>query len=245
MLRMTDGPRHYDPISSVPLPTPEVCNSVCHGVVDELPYQHSPTPTLHPPASDADLVVVVPSLSPLPVGIPFTTLLPDQHSKYSELSANLAYMANISVPLGTSSAKEKRTTGIERRKKEKMTTKIKERHYKRVFEIPEASAGAFLSTLDWSGIKPATVVNQTQDGEDFYPFDPMPTSFAAGAKFGKTNNSLPPKHIPPPNSVCQEGFGNSGTSSSGKKLGLACLFCRERKIACGRPSGSKRDQTCK
>jgi len=30
-----------------------------------------------------------------------------------------------------------------------------------------------------------------------------------------------------------------------KKQALACLFCRERKIACGRPSAHSPDQTCK
>src|SRR5215471_12178129 len=30
-----------------------------------------------------------------------------------------------------------------------------------------------------------------------------------------------------------------------KKQALACLFCRERKIACGRPSLDNPDQTCK
>ncbi|KAJ8591807.1 hypothetical protein M405DRAFT_734410 [Rhizopogon salebrosus TDB-379] len=29
-----------------------------------------------------------------------------------------------------------------------------------------------------------------------------------------------------------------------KKQALACLFCRERKIACGRPSAHSPDQTC-
>ena len=30
-----------------------------------------------------------------------------------------------------------------------------------------------------------------------------------------------------------------------KKQALACLFCRERKIACGRPDADNEDQTCK
>jgi hypothetical protein len=30
-----------------------------------------------------------------------------------------------------------------------------------------------------------------------------------------------------------------------KKQALACLFCRERKIACGRPDPENVDQTCK
>src|SRR5882762_7982497 len=30
-----------------------------------------------------------------------------------------------------------------------------------------------------------------------------------------------------------------------KKQALACLFCRERKIACGRPNPDNEDQTCK
>ncbi|OAX34272.1 hypothetical protein K503DRAFT_699034, partial [Rhizopogon vinicolor AM-OR11-026] len=29
-----------------------------------------------------------------------------------------------------------------------------------------------------------------------------------------------------------------------KKQVLACSFCRERKIACGRPSAHSRDRTC-
>lgn len=32
---------------------------------------------------------------------------------------------------------------------------------------------------------------------------------------------------------------------SEKKQALACLFCRERKIACGRPDPDSEDQTCK
>lgn len=38
-----------------------------------------------------------------------------------------------------------------------------------------------------------------------------------------------------------------GTKKPGeqKKQALACLFCRERKIACGRPPAHSPDQTCK
>lgn len=34
-------------------------------------------------------------------------------------------------------------------------------------------------------------------------------------------------------------------SNEVKKMNLACLFCRERKIACGRPKDGSIDQTCK
>ncbi|KIL57414.1 hypothetical protein M378DRAFT_87984 [Amanita muscaria Koide BX008] len=33
--------------------------------------------------------------------------------------------------------------------------------------------------------------------------------------------------------------------SEPKKQNLACLFCRDRKIACGRPAEGSLDQTCK
>lgn len=37
----------------------------------------------------------------------------------------------------------------------------------------------------------------------------------------------------------------STKESTEKKQALACLFCRERKIACGRPDPESEDQTCK
>ncbi|XP_006455498.1 hypothetical protein AGABI2DRAFT_138604 [Agaricus bisporus var. bisporus H97] len=53
------------------------------------------------------------------------------------------------------------------------------------------------------------------------------------------------KQIPPPRAVGRTSTFSADRPSTKKKLGLACLFCRERKIACGRPSESSPDQTCK
>lgn len=54
-------------------------------------------------------------------------------------------------------------------------------------------------------------------------------------------------------STASAAIGISATSSNGvkyiksdpRKPSLACTFCRERKISCGRPPAANKDQTCK
>ncbi|TFK61772.1 hypothetical protein BDN72DRAFT_777883 [Pluteus cervinus] len=67
--------------------------------------------------------------------------------------------------------------------------------------------------------------------------------------FPSSNGSIPPpsisappashsRKVPPPPSLAIRRAGEQ------KKQTLACLFCRERKIACGRPAEGSPDPTC-
>lgn len=75
------------------------------------------------------------------------------------------------------------------------------------------------------------------------------------AKAEKKTQPLAPLPAPSTHSASQPTY-NPGASQSvlkltstrkpaEKKQALACLFCRERKIACGRPDPESEDQTCK
>lgn len=230
----------YD--STVSSSVPEVQDSIIPVFGSDEPYQAFLTSFPLPSASDDDAVH-----NPEFSATNHTNLLPNQHSTYSELSANLAYMAALS----TSPEDEvpfKRQIGIERRKKEKFTTKVKERQYKRTLEISDDIAGALLSTVDWTRKKMKTVAKGSDSSSANEPSGEARARASAPLSVRSrlvATGRASPKDIPPPSSIGRGGAFSSDRSSTGKKLGLACLFCRERKIACGRPSESNPDQTCK
>ena len=154
-------------------------------------------------------------------------LLPDQQSTYSELSANLTYLSSLSEATnGISFGGDKFIAG--QQSLEKVHTNMEDKTAK------HASAG-FNSEFDWlSRERLAHKPSGTRHSLKHVTPDAM-RSRASKVK------GTPPKRIPLP-----YGIGKTSASpSTGKKLGLACLFCRERKIACGRPLESNPDQTCK
>lgn len=62
-------------------------------------------------------------------------------------------------------------------------------------------------------------------------------------------NTIGPQSIPPPTSSASSSqsvlkLGTTKKPSERKKT-LACLFCRERKIACGKPPLGSLDKTCR
>ncbi|KAF9444539.1 hypothetical protein P691DRAFT_334967 [Macrolepiota fuliginosa MF-IS2] len=179
--------------------------------------------------------------------MPYPSLLPDQHSTYSELSANLAYMAALSGKHEANLSKEKRSMVFERRKRDKMAVKTKEKLHKRTLEAPDVVSSALIPTIDWSRKEHKKEGNRTQpigepSGEETLCIHMSIPRPASGSQPEKAKPQ--PQKIPPPGAFRRGSGSSSGGSGSGKKLGLACLFCRERKIACGRPSESNPDQTC-
>jgi len=156
-------------------------------------------------------------------------LLPDQQSTYSELSANLIYLSSLSETTnGISFGGDKFIAG--QQSLEKAHTNMEDKTAK------HASAD-FNSEFDWlSCEKPAHKLSSAS-GTRHSLKHVTPDAVRRTSKLKGT----PPKRIPLP-----YGIGKTSASSpTGKKLGLACLFCRERKIACGRPLESNPDQTCK
>lgn len=179
------------------------------------------------------------------VPIQHPILLPDQQSTYSELSANLAYMSSLSITPPNENAPE----DIQNERKKRIISKIKERRYRESLEVADPVQAALLSEIDWEAgkiarqqIVPAAGKSSTDEKSPVASRGRSGSSLALRQGSTKT---LPPKRIPPPYGVGRSGGTSSRGSSAGKKLGLACLFCRERKIACGRPSESNPDQTCK
>ena len=171
------------------------------------------------------------------------TLLPDQQSTYSELSANLAYLSSLSVP-----AKETLVTACFLQSSADnvgpadVTSNSKT--YESFVGLADATSGALLSEVEWPSrrdkkARRLAVVTESQLGEGVKGTGSSRDRTPISAK----QKNPPPKRIPPPYGVGRAGGITS--SATGKKLGLACLFCRERKIACGRPSESSPDQTCK
>jgi len=156
-------------------------------------------------------------------------LLPDQQSTYSELSANLTYLSSLSEATnGISFGGDKFIA--EQRSFENVHTIMEDRTAK-------YTSPGFNSEFDWLSLeKPAhkpSLASGTRHSLKHVTPD------ALYSKTSKLKGT--PKRIPLP-----YGIGKTSTSSStGKKLGLACLFCREREIACGRPLESNPDQTCK
>ncbi|KXN88961.1 hypothetical protein AN958_06523 [Leucoagaricus sp. SymC.cos] len=187
-------------------------------------------------------ISTLPAISP----VQHPVLLPDQQSTYSELSANLVYMTSLPAPL-SDDLPEKAPPVIERRRKEKMSIKAKEKFLKKTLGIPDAVAGALLSEADSLQSNPVqqdtTIYSKSKSEEHSGKLRHRTPFTPPGSKLGPSKPA-PQKRIPPPSAIGKLGIPSSHGSHTGKKLGLACLFCRERKIACGRPSESNPDQTC-
>lgn len=136
------------------------------------------------------------------------------------------------------------------------------------FTLPPASAAAQVP-MSLPTSPPDTPFGHRTGSPLKYPL--LPTPAATLQAQSRTNSSrnglehqvkqekkiqpLPPLPIPPSHTVSPPSY-NPGASQSvlkltsarkpaEKKQALACLFCRERKIACGRPDPESDDQTCK
>ena len=137
---------------------------------------------------------------------------PTQHSSYSELSANVLFLSELSraesknskIPITPSESNTQQTSTKAKRK-----------------ERPSSD-----SDLD-------------MDFKPHFPSSSRRRSAPASSK-QKVASVPPPRQstAPPPKSHTPKKAGEQ------KRLSLACLFCRERKIACGRPSEDEPDQTC-
>jgi hypothetical protein len=190
-----------------------------------------------------DFLGIMPSVAE----IQHAVLSPDQQSAYSELSANVVYMATLSEEADKDTRESCSSMPI-RRRKEKASTKIKEKTYKTTLEVANAPQAALISEIGWTREnlgKPGGGIGKKQTGERSVASGSHIPFTSVGSKPAMPNRNLPPKRIPPPITIGKVRKMPSVGSSAGKKLGLACLFCRERKIACGRPSESNPDQTCK
>lgn len=161
-------------------------------------------------------------------------LLPGQQSTYSELSANLAYLSSLSEATSRMSC-----DGNKCFERQRDLEKVREVTEDKTVKLVDASAGEFPSKFDWPSREKPARKSLVASGTKYSVKHATPDVLRG--RISKLKGA-PPKRIPLP-----YGIGKtSGTSpSTGKKLGLACLFCRERKIACGRPSESNSDQTCK
>jgi len=137
---------------------------------------------------------------------------PTQHSSYSELSAHVRYLSElsraelkISKTLITPSKPNVQQTSTKTKRKERPSSD---------------------SDLDM----------------DFKPHFPSSSRRrSAPAPVKQKVVLVPPQRqsiAPPPKPHVPKKAGVQ------KRLSLACLFCRERKIACGRPSKHEPDQTC-
>ncbi|EDR05434.1 uncharacterized protein LACBIDRAFT_303137 [Laccaria bicolor S238N-H82] len=140
---------------------------------------------------------------------------PAQHSSYSELSANVLFLSELRHAESNSKISKTPITPSEPNTQH-TSTKAKRK------ERPSSSD----SDLDM----------------DFKPHFPSSSRRRSAPAPGKQKvASVPPPRqstapLPKPHAPKKDG--------EQKRLSLACLFCRERKIACGRPSEDEPDQTC-
>jgi hypothetical protein len=138
---------------------------------------------------------------------------PTQHSSYSELSANVLFLSELSC------AESKITkTPITPSEPNTQQTSIKAKRKER----------------------PSSDSDLDMDFKPHFPSSSRRRSAPAPAK-QKTVASVPPPRrstAPPPKPRIPKKAGER------KRLSLACLSCRERKIACGRPSEDEPDQIC-
>ncbi|KIJ92451.1 hypothetical protein K443DRAFT_649423 [Laccaria amethystina LaAM-08-1] len=135
---------------------------------------------------------------------------PTQHSSYSELSANVLFLSELSC------AESKITkTPITPSEPNTQQTSIKAKRKER----------------------PSSDSDLDMDFKPHFPSSSRRRSAPAPAK-QKTVASVPPPRrstAPPPKPRIPKKAGER------KRLSLACLSCRERKIACGRPSEDEPD----
>ncbi|KIK04933.1 hypothetical protein K443DRAFT_92166 [Laccaria amethystina LaAM-08-1] len=136
---------------------------------------------------------------------------PTQHSSYSELSAHVLYLSELSraeskvsnAPITPSKPNIQQTS---------TKTKRKER--------------------------PSSDSDLDMDFKPHFPSSSRRRSAPAPVKQKVASVPRSQSTAPPPRPHTPKKAGAQ------KRLSLACLFCRERKIACGRPSEEEPDQTC-
>ncbi|EDR05420.1 uncharacterized protein LACBIDRAFT_303095 [Laccaria bicolor S238N-H82] len=147
----------------------------------------------------------------LPYCSQHTPISPTQHSSYSELSANVLFLSELS----RAESKISKAPITPSEPKTQQTSKAKRK------ERPSSD-----SDLD-------------MDFKPHFPSSSRRRSSPAPVK-QKVASAPPPRQstTPPPKPHIPKKDGEQ------KRLSLACLFCRERKIACGRPSEDEPDQTC-
>jgi len=137
---------------------------------------------------------------------------PTQHSSYSELSANVLFLSELS----------------------RAESKISKAPI-----IPSEPNIQQTSTKAKRKERPSSDSDLDMDFEPHFPSSSRRRSAPAPVK-QKVASVPPPRQstAPPPKAHTPKKTGEQ------KRLSLACLFCRERKIACGRPSEDEPDQTC-
>jgi hypothetical protein len=169
------------------------------------------------------------------------SILPNQHSTYSELSANLVYMTTQAIRSeGKVPVALQKEGGAKRRKKDKATARVKPTNK----QLKGRHEGAPTSQRSLPKRSKTERKGGHRRGSDSIVGSHLPTVQGfTGENHDQDFQRM--KHIPPPSGVGRTSTISEDRTSTKKKLGLACLFCRERKIACGRPSESNPDQTCK
>jgi hypothetical protein len=75
--------------------------------------------------------------------------------------------------------------------------------------------------------------------------DASESEWRKATELARQNPPVSPWSSSPPSPQITIQKMNTIKKNAEKKQTLACLFCRERKIACGRPSLDNPDQTCK
>jgi len=136
---------------------------------------------------------------------------PTQHSSYSELSAHVLYLSELSR---AESKVSKAPITSPKPNIQQTSTKTKRK------ERPSSD-----SDLD-------------MDFKPHFPSSSRRRSAPVPVKKRVASVPRPQSTTPPPRPHTPKKAGVQ------KRLSLACLFCRERKIACGRPSEDEPDQTC-
>lgn len=140
----------------------------------------------------------------------------NRRSSYSELSANIPSISQTNQP-----------------------DQIQSRSRKpRRAETPEIT-----ELFPWRA--PATKTTETHYRRSEAPREPKPGTGQRTMIFGWSppEPELQP-HTASPTPTLKTVMVKKGGESI-KKQSLACLFCRERKIACGRPAEGSTDHTCK
>ncbi|KIJ96324.1 hypothetical protein K443DRAFT_107454 [Laccaria amethystina LaAM-08-1] len=136
---------------------------------------------------------------------------PTQHSSYSELSAHVLYLSELSRAEAKVS-KAPITPAKPNIQQTSTKTKRKER--------------------------PSSDSDLDMDFKPHFPSSSRRRSTPAPVKKRVASVLRPQSTTPPPRPHTPK------KARVQKRLSLACLFCRERKIACGRPSKDEPDQTC-
>jgi len=163
-------------------------------------------------------------------------LAPEQRSAYSELAVNLDFMVKLqqdqrSRSSSTSSPPPPSVSNV-RPVSPKVIPKAR-----RILPTPRPTIDTdrqpAVPSLSSASLKHEKLPSPTLTAVNFVP---SPTTYVAvsPAPAGPTDPPSPPATSGPVRNVKEP-----------RRPSLACTFCRERKIACGRPPGGSPDPTCK